>query len=484
MHANSPDQILLSRDEVASIDKSLSSSISTIDLIRQVGRQLAQVLMPRLQAEQKILILVGPGHNGDDGLSLGQELIQHGFSVSFYQIPSPQSPSGPEREQFMGTINPLSWLNHPPQDPYDILVDALFGVGLDRDLDLSTQQLIDWCNGQSAWRIAIDIPTGLDANTGQLHTPRCFQSDLTLSVGFHKRGLYLAPGFNFVGDLVRVPVDPIEDEVAGMKPTCLGLPQFSPSEFLAPLVKTGNKYSHGPVSIVQSSAFPGAALLAGLAALSSGASYVQIFCPEDICAWQRVTYPEIVFSPYSDPDSLSQLILADQRTRCFVLGSGWPKDSQWSPKIWQHKASFVLDGGALNPTLLKQWANYQRPQDVLTPHFGELQSMLSPRPIKNKWQDTLFISQSISGTIVSKGYDTLIAQAGSPTFVTTWNSPALAIAGSGDILSGLIASQIAQGRSGFRGSQLAVDIHRQAALKSRTPLTPMDLISLIKSVLN
>ncbi len=468
---------LLGREEVKQLDsKALTKGLALADLIQQVGASLAEQLEALIPINQKVLVVMGPGHNGDDAAVVATRLKEKGHQVQGLTL------NGQASDFFPATAPLLTdWKSSDENfDQFDVIIDGLLGTGFAGGLKGDHLHLIEKINRASCLRVAIDIPTGVDCDTGKVGS-EALQADYTLTVATPKRGLYLLPGRKYCGVIRVAEVVPLQEGLKKVSPLVHSLPKFD-SFKRRPSYDT-NKYSRGEVAVFLSADFPGAALMVAMAAQNAGAGYVKVHCPQSLLVSCQLQYPQLVFSPYKDADDM-QTIFARETAQCVVLGSGWKPSSIDGDLTFQVDTSYILDGGFLNSQALRH-QNISKAQNiVITPHWGELKR-LDFLPGPTKWDKVSEFRQQFSGVIVAKGYDTLVAQTGQPVWLTTWNSPSLATAGSGDILCGIIAAFASLGGLPLiEAVGRAVDTHRRLAENFPVVITPSGMLEQLSKILN
>ncbi len=453
---------LLSREDTKNIDDAVvPSDCSQDELIDQVGRCLAQWVEPYIGISGKVLFLVGPGNNGKDALALKEQLgskIRTGEAV------------------YWNDLQKASSLN---LHEYECIVDGFFGTGLDRPLSDELQVFIDKINRLPAQKVAIDVPSGLDANTGQI-LGQCFKADHTLTVAAPKRGLFLLPGLECCGEIHSIRVEPLQKQLALYHCNTRALPQYN-FKALAPN-SSSHKYNRGHVAVALSEEFPGAALMTAYAAQAAGAGYVNVLCPKNLLALCQIQHPTLVFKPYSNDQELVERI-ENENYHTLVIGAGWRRNFNDLKFQLQEEKIYIFDGGFLEAGLLKQPEIKNHKNLILTPHSGELSRICSTTD-RCKWDMVQELVQEFSGVILAKGYDTLVAQRGRKVWLTSWNSPSLAVAGSGDILAGIVAAFSTKMDSCMQATLWAVDAHRRLAFEHSESLTPWRLIQKIEDILN
>jgi hydroxyethylthiazole kinase-like uncharacterized protein yjeF len=388
---------------------------------------------------------------------------------------------GPKNSAFLHSEERLYTLETDHQLPlhdFHWIIDGLFGSGLTRPLDGPVQELLQKVNASPAQRIAVDVPSGVDINNGRV-LGEAFRADHTLTIAAPKRGLYLLPGREYCGEIHCIQVDSLSQAIQARPCGTHALPHFVFRD-LRPR-RDHHKYSRGVVSVAMSEAYPGAALLSAMAAQQAGAGYVQVWCPLNKLSALQIQYPFLVFHPYENEQDLSRSLVEDQSQSC-VVGPGW-KDFPDAIELPEHSdKKYVLDGGFLQPKTLRVTRSLAK-QMVITPHQGELRRLL-PGESSSRWDQVDTLLRQWDGVIVAKGYDTIIGQGSNRRWITTWNSPTLATAGSGDILTGIIAAFMAQDFSPQQAACLAVDAHRRLPLYHPVCLSPQGMLQRIEAVLN
>lgn len=466
---------LLSREEVKKIDQQVvHSGQPQAALIETVGAKLSQWLHPKIASENKVLVLMGPGHNGDDAAVVHRRLRHHVQQLVGLRIGDSNSSFLHSEEQLYDLDN-YSSLNF---DDFDWIIDGLFGTGLTRELSPEIQDLIDDINMSSATKVAIDIPTGLDCNTGEIHGI-ALQADHTLTIAAPKRGLYLLPGRDFCGEIHCLEVNALNQVVNLKEIATHSLPRFDYIG-LRPL-RRHHKYNRGQVSVTMSEDFPGASLMVAYSAQHAGAGYVQVYAPAHLLNQLQIQHPTLVFIAYKSQSDLGHSIQHD-KSQSVVLGSGWkqfPEDFKWS---YLEEKTIVLDGGSLSPQIFQATQKFAH-RCVMTPHSGELRRIMGDAP-DCKWDLVQALLKKWEGVVVAKGHDTIIGQGANRRWITTWNSSSLATAGSGDILAGIVAAFLAQGFPPQQAACLAVDAHRRLASHHPVCISPSTLLARIEDVLN
>lgn len=277
---------LYSSKDIKQIDQLAVEHISMEELIDEVGVCLAQWFVKNIPKNQRLIVLCGPGNNGKDGQALAKHLASLEYKV----------------ESVLALKE-----NSIDFAPYDVVVDAVFGISIDREIPRGLATQMKEVNSLDKTVIAIDVPSGVDANTGKIWG-QTFRANITLTIGGLKRGLYLSPALEYVGEVVTIEVPTLKPYFEKIKASG-SLLQWQKAWLEKIKPKTSDhKYSRGKLSVVMGANFPGAALLAAYAAQKIGAGYVQIFAPKNLVDKCRIEHPSFVFKEYSSIKNLRELL--------------------------------------------------------------------------------------------------------------------------------------------------------------------------------
>lgn len=454
-------------------------------------QRILQIIADHYQPNsiQNIGILVGPGHNGGDALVIARELFFYGYNIKVYCPFHKLKELTASHGNYVKSLA-INFSNHP-QDikDCDLLIDGLFGFGLERKI---TGELADHINLINSWQkliFSIDLPSGIHTNTGAI-LGTAIQAQYTLCLGLWKLGLLQEQATDYVGNLelidFQIPLADIQ-AILSEHPTIKNITASEVAPYLPlPRPRTNHKYKNGHVLIIAGSqSYTGAAILAGLGARASGVGMVSIAVPESIKPILNYHLPEalIIGCPQTATGAISSLpeYIDLTKYRAIACGPGLTKDAELVVKqVLRADSPLILDADALNILADQGLVNFsQRPANTLiTPHTGELQRLF---PVLGERinQDRVFVTQEvarISGAItLLKGARTIIADQQN-IWINTESTPALARGGSGDVLTGLIAGLWAVDGGDhplINIVNLAVWLHSQAALlgvKERTEL--------------
>ena len=476
--------------QMAQIDAhAIKNYISSINLMQNAGGAAVSVIIERFEP-QTVLVLCGAGNNGGDGFVIARKLAYHGFDVTISIIGDRRSIKGDalislKKLQDCGgkIVKFTAKLVHQ----YSLIIDAIFGTGLDRNLDDAHCAIVNQINGAKATKIAIDLPSGVNASNGSVMKD-AIKADLTLSFALPKLGCFLLPAKEYVGKLVvlDIKISPESIKEAQIKVFLNDFKLFKDVRLFTGA--NGHKYNNGHLGVFGSNLTKsGAARLTSLAALNCGVGLLSVAVNEETLPIYALSAPEIMCEEIND-DNLDDFINHSKKD-AFVIGPGAGVDEITFNRVLhllQSKKPVVLDADALSifeddeeGVLAK---NLHR-KCVLTPHFAEFKRALSNQAENSKVNLALKAAQNSKTTIVLKGNDTVIACFDGSVIVNDGAPSSLAKGGSGDVLSGIIGSLLAKNINPFLASALGVLIHSKAAQKCDNSMNASDLIKAIKEVM-
>ena len=455
-------QVYHSRDIQAWEQRWFARQNSSYGLMQQVAWSIAQRVVPVLQQHeyQSVAVCCGQGNNAGDGYLLAKYLQQAGFQVHIYAAEPGPSPDLQQAEHEARAAGLDIQSGFQFQQSYEVYIDALFGIGLNRELSVEWQQIIHQMNQQRGLKVAIDIPSGLDANCGQ-PLPCAIQADLTYSVLGLKAGLFTGKGKAYAGQvelIAAIPPDAELHAIAQLAPTQIQLP---------PRQAFGHKGSYGHVLVVGGHAdMGGAVIMAAEAAFAAGCGKVTVVCDAKHHTAILSRAPNIMLRDINSlqDDAIEQL-LQQVDAICFGMGLGrddWAacQYAMWLPKLLQAELERVLDADAL-------WFLAAHPQQLpegsyLTPHPGEAAKLLGLTTMEveqNRLQAIHELQARYGGQWVLKGAGSLILE--DQLWLCTAGNAGMGTGGMGDVLSGMIASLKAQYHTELSLHEI-VTLHAQA----------------------
>ena len=480
-----------------------SGAVTGLDLMERAGAAVVAAIRETWpqRAAGRALVLCGPGNNGGDGFVVARLLLQHGWQVEVFLY------GDPEKLPPDASVNLARWRAHGALGAYrdlagagdhDLVIDALFGIGMRRPMaELGPLQGI--LAGRAS-RVAVDLPTGLDADTGQTVAPR-LRADLTVTFHAAKPGHYLADGPAHCGRLVVADIGlsslpEIPPPEASARATLATHLVEAPTLQLAKS-PSAHKYRHGHALILSGGPGKGgAARLAARAALRVGAGLVTLACPQAALVENAARLDAVMLLALADGYSLRG-ILADARLNALALGPGLglARARDLVPAALAARRATVLDADALTAFADEPEALFAllHPGCVLTPHMGEFARLFADlaarlaEPGFSKLDAAREAAARAGCAVLIKGPDTVIADAAgaSALHAAAYDraAPWLATAGAGDVLTGLVAGLLTRGAAPMPAAETAAFLHVECARALGPGLIAEDLPEALPAVL-
>ena len=429
----------------------IAGGVSGAALMAAASRAVARAVMQRFRP-CRTLVLAGPGNNGGDGYIVARLLEQAGWPVSIAALAPPRAGSDAAQAA-------ARW--HGPMAPFApaeaaraaLVVDAVFGAGLARDVDGIVAETL---RAVTAPIVAMDVPSGVDGASGAV---RGFAPQAALTVTFFRRkpGHLLLPGRGLCGEAVCAEIGIPDSVLNAVAPLTF---RNAPGLWRLPSSSTADhKYTRGPVTIIGGAAMTGAARLAASAARRAGAGLVTIAAPDAASAQvYRQGEPGVIVT-----EAALDALLDDARRRAWVIGPGLAPDAATRAalvRVLGAGRQVVVDAGALtacagDPMLLRAAA-------VLTPHEGEFFRLFGPVG-GDRLTAARAAASRISAVVLLKGPDTVIAAPDGRAAINDNASASLASGGTGDVLAGIIGALLAQGVPPFEAACAGAWLHGAAA---------------------
>lgn len=430
-------------------------------LMEQGGAAVTTFIQSQFESG-RALVMVGPGNNGGDGFVIARLLCRQGWDVeltSLIPLSAFQGDALAKAEQWDGSVIPL---NDVAFDRLDVIVDALFGTGLVRDITGDAASLIRRANAAEAYRVAVDIPSGINGDTGQI-AGIAFQADTTISFAALKPGHLLYPGRSFSGDVQVADIGiPVPDRCE--EPQIL---KNDPGLFKDAVISKSpedHKYDHGHGLVLGGPKWAsGAARLCADAALRVGAGLVTILAQERDCDIYAAHLTSVMLKPINGYQEIAEHLAQPKATAaCLGPGAGLNDDLKGAVlSALDVGKPVVLDADALSvfesdPKQLFQAINGPV---VLTPHSGEFRRLFTGIKNQSKAMQAQAAAQLSGAVVVLKGADTVIASPDGRIAINANAPPHLATAGSGDVLAGLVTGLICRSVPVFEAACAAVWLH-------------------------
>lgn len=461
------------RDEMQEIDRRTikERGIPGILLMERAAISILEEINARkdtvLPARVKCLIVVEGGNNGGDGLALARLLAQQGDQVEVCYISGLSKVSDSFAYQLDIVRNlGIQVTDEISQKEYEIIVDGIFGVGLKRDVAGIWKNVIEQMNNMPGYKIAVDLPSGVDATTGQV-LGTSFRADLTVTFGLNKRGLVLHPGCDMAGQVVVREIGFSDREVQDIAPEAYGY-DLSDLARLPKRSDNSNKGTYGRAAVIAGSAdMSGAAVFAAEAAYRTGTGLVKVYTHSLNRTVIGNRIPEAVLMTYSDEvEALKCAEDAVSWADVILVGPGLGRSGEAEELlryvICEAEQPLVLDADALNIIsqdleLLKK----HRGEVTVTPHLGEMSRLTDiaiPDIKKNILRVCKDFAMEYNVIDVLKDSRTCVSRGGD-IYINTSGNNGMSTAGAGDVLAGVITGLIATGSSPYEAAKLGVYIH-------------------------
>ena len=466
----------------------LDTGITGFELMERAGVAVANAVLEHIPDHGRVVVVTGPGNNGGDGMAAAKHLHKRKMPVTVVSLIPFESISGDARDQAEAAqkagvkIFDASGDNGEELDRWlaraVMVVDAVFGMGLTRPVDGLMAEAIEKINRIGRPVLSVDIASGLDADTGEV-LGTAIQADYTLPIAASKWGSWLDVGRDYSGKIlpaasIGIPEATIVEAWKKVQGCLIGCQEscFNSASLIDEDVidaawpqrrRMSHKGSYGHVWVFGGSiGYTGAPRLAALGALAAGAGRVSIACPDNVWSVIAAGSQEAMVHPDSSA--------AWHETSTLVAGPGWGLNQQaLLSTLLASDKPLVLDADALNMIAdsdeLKQALAGREALTVITPHPGEAARLLKESVDeiqRDRKRSILRMTRKFACWVVLKGNETLIASPKGDIFLNPFGSPRLAVAGSGDVLAGMIGAQLASAEN--RGIDRGVLISATVAL--------------------
>lgn len=457
--------------QIRAIEQTSLDQLPAGTLMQRAGKAVADAalaLLPNSTSDRRILIAVGPGNNGGDALVAALELATHGIAVCIVMPAPPAQLASDARIAFDNAksklISYIKFSDLLNNQQWDLAIDGLFGIGLTRAVQEEFRALVNYLNNLSCPILAIDVPSGLNADDGSLVGPEgiAVKASTTISFIANKPGLHTLHGRDYAGVVIVNDLD-IPRSLFGVPVAELNRPELFTSS-MHPRAHASHKGSHGDLFVMGgASGMTGAVLLAARAGAVTGAG--------------RVFAGFLDTAPPFDPIHLELMCRSAQSlnpTRgAIVVGPGMGLSREANDllaRMLSTDLDLVIDADGLNLLAvepgLQQRLIQRRAATLLTPHPLEAARLLEI-PVEQIQKDRLNAAKKLAtkfqSVVILKGSGTVIANPENSLVINTTGNPALATAGTGDVLAGLCGSLLAQQWPVWDAALAAVWIHGHAA---------------------
>ena len=481
--------VLLSCAEMARADAAaIAGGVPGIDLMEAAGRAVAEAVLERHLPPRPVVVLCGPGNNGGDGFVAARHLHAAGWPVQVALLGDRGALSGDAAWASQSWNGPVAALSPGLLDGHPLVIDALFGAGLRRPIDGIAGQLIDRMNAEALHVVAVDVPSGLHGDNGEV-MGRAPMAECTVTFFRAKPGHYSLEGLRRCG-VLRVADIGIDRSV--LKAIAPQLWLNGPGlwqELLRNDDPGTHKYARGHLTLLGGAIATGAARLAALAGRRAGAGLVTIATPRAAMAVYQAAEPGNLITEVEDGEAFARL-LADERRNAILVGPGSGIDERTRASAAAALGTgrpVLLDADAItafagNPASLFDMI---RGPVLLTPHEGEFGRLFPDlTSVLGKVERPRQAARRSGATILLKGPDTVVAAPDGRAIINVHAPATLATAGSGDVLAGMAGGLLAQGLSPLAAAAAAAWLHGDCAFRFERPgLIAEDLIGRIPEAL-
>ena len=497
-----PTEILTAEEMARADHLTMDSGVPGTELMLNAATALVGVVTRMLQKSsgRRVLVLCGPGNNGGDGYVAARLLRQARMRLRVGALTPRESLRGDALEAAKAWDGPLEPAEGCSLEGVDIVIDALFGTGLARNIEGKAADLIRRLNHyrrQSGTRVvAVDIPSGIDGSSGAVRGV-AVEADATVTFFRLKNGHLLLPGRLHCGEVTCAHIGIRSAVLESIRPKAfVNQPALWRKEFPVPRID-GHKYSRGHAVVVSGGfSFTGAARLSAHAALRAGAGLVTLASPRDAMAVNAPALTSVMLREAEGPEGLAA-VLSDARKNVVALGPGLGVGEATRSLVETAlsaapepvaRRSVVLDADALTSfagdlEVLRALIGNAPGAVVLTPHAGEFRRLFGDIDrASSKFERARRAARESGAIVLLKGADTIVAAPDGRASILASAPPWLATAGSGDTLTGMIAGLLAQGMEPFAAASCAAWMHGRAATLFGPGLIADDIAATLPAV--
>jgi len=493
---------LLSNEDMAVADRqTIAGGVAGIDLMERAGRAVADAVCARHPTGSRIIVVTGPGNNGGDGFVAARLLAERGYRVQVLLVGDAARLKGDAALAAKRWAGPVASAEPTVLEALtrtdgatNVVIDALFGAGLDRPVAGPFRAMIESMNAQPAPIIAVDLPSGINGTSGTV-MGTAVKAAQTITFFRKKLGHLLLPGRLHCGAISVADIGIPDSVLAQIAPqTFENTPALWRAHFPVPR-EDGHKYDRGHGVVVSGPSWStGAARLAARGALRAGAGLVTIASPREALAVNATANLAVMVRPVDGANELTKF-LADRRFNALAIGPGVGVAEATCELVLaalSGERAVVLDADAItsfssHPQRLAEALLRRRGQaTIMTPHEGEFRryfGALDERTkVGSKLEKARLAAQITGAVVLLKGADTVVAAADGRAAIAANAPPYLATAGAGDVLTGMATGLLAQGMPAFEAASAAVWLHGEAGAAAGPGLISEDLPDMLPRV--
>lgn len=469
-------------------------------LMERAALEVFRLIRSRFDTKSRILVVVESGNNGGDGIAVARMLAQEGYDVEVYWVNGLESASsGFDRQYAIAKKLNVKFVDEIVNYGYDIVIDGIFGVGLNRAVTGRQAEAINMMNDIEAYKIAIDIPSGIDSYTGFI-LGTAFRADETVTFGLMKLGMLMGIGYEYSGKVTVADIGFPKQSIDFIEPRLYTYDEEDVEAQLPYRKSDSHKGSYGRIGVIGGSKnMAGAAMFAAEAAYRMGCGLVNICTVEDNREIMQTKLPEALLTTYNpkDIDSVrTGLKSLFAWSDVLILGPGLGTDEAASfiveKVLRNYDKTIILDADGLNVLAGNiDWLKSTDAKVIITPHLMEMSRLTGEKlsEIKeNKYDIARDFAKKNQTVVVLKDSRTIVSDGGLQAYINVTGNNGMATGGSGDVLSGIIAGLCGQGLGCFEAAKLGVCMHgfagQEAAIqRGRYSMIAGDIVRSITRVL-
>lgn len=446
--------------------------IPSLVLMERAALGVAEEIEKNVQAGSRVLLVCGTGNNGGDGLAVARMLWQKAYDVTAVVIGDWQKASKETKQQMeICEAYGIELQEQIPEENFEAVVDALFGIGLSRELQGKYFEVVEQMNNIKAYKVAVDIPSGIHADTGAV-MGIAFRADITITFAFQKMGLLLYPGVEYAGKTIVKEIGITKDSFLEEKVTAYEAEERD-LEKIPKRRDYSNKGTFGKVLVAAGHKnMAGAAFLSGKAAYATGAGLVKIMTEEANRTILQQLLPEAVLETYEPGQEWEESLKSSMEWADVIVAGPGIGTAETSEKIIKvilenAKVPVILDADGLNIVANHtEWLKERKASVIVTPHLGEM-ARITKKSIFDIQKQLLQVAREFAERYnvicILKDARTITALPDGTVFVNTSGNNGMATAGAGDVLTGVIAGLIAQNMELEVAAPIGVYLHGKGA---------------------
>ena len=455
-----------------------AQQITSLELMERAATAVAYEIMSQFLPSQRFVVMAGPGNNGGDALAVARLLIEHGYTkveIFLFNVTGKLSYDCDEERKKLITIDGINFtevvkgLNPPHLDSSDVVVDGLFGSGLSQPLNGGFKMISSYINDSGAYVISIDTPSGLFGEWND-HVVRkdVVHANQTLVFQIPRLSFFFEENNNLLGDWKLLDIELDEKKIKDKETDFI----LVESKNIRPLLKDRLPFSakrdYGSVMLFAgSTGMMGAAIMSAKAALKSGAGLATVHSARLGLGIVQTAAPEVMFEPDKNEHFITDMRIHHAHQAIAVgpgIGTNEPTINALEALLKSGVNSLVLDADALNciakrPMLLTLLPD----KTIITPHVGEFDRLFGVHYTgESRLRKAIEVARKYNIIIVLKGHYTMTVRPTGRVYINSTGNPGMATAGSGDILTGVISSFLAQGYKPEHAAIIGVFVHGMA----------------------